>query len=388
MDRAELLASLAAVVGPVPAVASAARVLTADDLAAAMPYLQPLALSAATRRTAPKAMLRSLRASIAETTEHEPAPLEQLIRVRPRTVVMVATLTGAFYVLLPQLADVDDSLAALGSASWWWLTGTVVMSLLTYVFAAISTMGGFREPLPFVPTVQVAMASSFVNRVTPANVGGMALNVRFVQKAGIPPAAAVAGVGLNVAAGGVVHVVLLLAFLIWAGRSDAAEFSLPGGTTLLIAIPVVLALIGIVMATRRGRSFVRARVVPSIAQSMAAIRSVARSPARVGALFGGSIGVTMAYVTALACAVAAFDGEADFAQVGAVYLGASLLAAAAPTPGGLGAMEAGLVAGFTGVGMEPAIAVAAVLSYRLLTFWLPVLPGWLCFHLLDRHNYI
>ena len=38
-------------------------------------------------------------------------------------------------------------------------------------------------------------------------------------------------------------------------------------------------------------------------------------------------------------------------------------------------MEAALVAGFTGVGMDPAIAVAAVLSYRLVTFWLPILPG-------------
>jgi undecaprenyl-diphosphatase len=71
-----------------------------------------------------------------------------------------------------------------------------------------------------------------------------------------------------------------------------------------------------------------------------------------------------------------------------VYLGASLLAAAAPTPGGLGAMEAALVAGFTGVGLDPAVAVAAVLSYRLLTFWLPIAPGWLCFHDLDRKNYV
>jgi uncharacterized membrane protein YbhN (UPF0104 family) len=46
------------------------------------------------------------------------------------------------------------------------------------------------------------------------------------------------------------------------------------------------------------------------------------------------------------------------------------------------------VAGFTGVGMDPAIAVAAVLSYRLVTFWLPILPGWLCFRLLERQNYI
>jgi undecaprenyl-diphosphatase len=98
--------------------------------------------------------------------------------------------------------------------------------------------------------------------------------------------------------------------------------------------------------------------------------------------------VTLAYIGAVAFAVAAFDGGVSFAQVGAVYLGASLIAAAAPTPGGLGAIEAALVAGLTGVGMDPAIAVAAVLSYRLVTYWLPVLPGWLCFRMLERRNYI
>ncbi len=72
--------------------------------------------------------------------------------------------------------------------------------------------------------------------------------------------------------------------------------------------------------------------------------------------------MTLAYVASLAAAITAFDGGVSFAQVGAVYLGASVVAAAAPTPGGLGALEAALVAGFTGVGMEPGVAVAAVLS--------------------------
>ena len=115
---------------------------------------------------------------------------------------------------------------------------------------------------------------------------------------------------------------------------------------------------------------------------------LAHSPAKLAALVGGSFAVTIAYIAALAAAVAAFDGGVSFAQVGAVYLGASVIAAAAPTPGGLGAMEAALVAGLTGVGMEPSIAVAAVLSYRLLTYWLPVLPGWLSFHYLERRDFI
>ena len=236
--------------------------------------------------------------------------------------------------------------------------------------------------------MQVSFASSFVNRVTPANVGGMALNVRFMQKAGVPPAEAVTGMGLNVIAGGIVHVGLLVVFFAWAGQSDATGFSIPSSSKLLVAIAVILAIVGAVLVTRRGRKIVRSRVLPSLRGSMASIGGLARSPSRLSALFGGSLGVTVAYIGALAFSVAAFDGGLSFAQVGAVYLGASLIAAAAPTPGGLGAMEAALVAGLTGVGLSPSIAVAAVLSYRLVTFWLPILPGWIYFQVLDRHNYI
>ena len=71
-----------------------------------------------------------------------------------------------------------------------------------------------------------------------------------------------------------------------------------------------------------------------------------------------------------------------------MYLGSSMIAAAAPTPGGLGAMEAALVAGFTAIGMDGALAVATVLSYRLATYWLPILPGWISLKVLERHNYI
>lgn len=388
IDRAELLASLAPIVGTERAVASAARAIEPGDLAAAMPYLQPLALSAATGRTISKSTLAELRAGVAEATSRQELPLERLIRVRPRTLIMIATFAGAFYILLPQLANVDDSIGALRSANWGWLGGAAVMSALTYLASGIGMRGGVDEHLPLATTVEVSVASSFVNRVTPANVGGMALNVRYMQKAGVPPAEAVTGVALNVVAGGIVHMVLLVLFFAWAGQSNASAFSIPNSSKLLAVIAILLALSGGALATKWGRKLVRQRVVPWMRQSFGSITSLLRSPGRLFALFGGSLGVTLAYTAALACAVTAFDGGLSFAQVGAVYLGASLIAAAAPTPGGLGAMEAALVAGLTGVGMEPSIAVAAVLSYRLITFWLPVLPGWLCFQMLDRKNYI
>ena len=287
IDRAELLASLAGIVGADPALASAARVLSASELASVAPFLQPLALSARTRKQVSKSLLQELRAGIATVTGEEPPPLERLVRVRPRTLMMIAVSVGAFYLLLPQLADVGDSFTALRSANFGWLAVCVVMSLLTYVASAIGQQGGVPGPLPFVANVGSAAASSFVNRVTPANVGGMALNVRFMQKAGIEPAQAVTGMGLNVLAGGIVHAVLLFVFVAWAGQSSTG-FKIPASSKLLVIIAVVLAIVGIVVATRRGRRLIRTHVLRFLKQSWSSLVVLSRSPLKLVMLFGGS----------------------------------------------------------------------------------------------------
>jgi glycosyltransferase 2 family protein len=66
----------------------------------------------------------------------------------------------------------------------------------------------------------------------------------------------------------------------------------------------------------------------------------------------------------------------------------STLGQLAPTPGGLGAVEAALVAGLTAVGVGSTVAVAAVLASRALTFWLPALPGLVAFRVLQRRGVV
>ena len=329
-----------------------------------------------------------LRRAVAEATSRELPPPVRLARVQLRTLFAVIAAAGAFYLLLPQLANVDDSVQALRSADWWWLVAAVVLSCLTYVFAAVGLMSGVSPPLPFGRTVQVQVASSFVNRVSPANVGGMALNVRFMQRAGIDSAEAVTGIGLNVLSGAVVHIGLLVVFVSWAGQQPGTAFNLPSSSTTLVVIAVVLAVVGLVAATRRGRLLLRSHVLDFGRRSWTSVASLARSPLRLAGLLGGSLGVTVAYGVAFGCAVQAFGGGVGIPELGAVYLGAAALAAAAPTPGGLGAMEAALCAGLTAAGQEPSLALASVLSYRLATFWLPILPGWLAFHGLERRGLI
>jgi glycosyltransferase 2 family protein len=105
-------------------------------------------------------------------------------------------------------------------------------------------------------------------------------------------------------------------------------------------------------------------------------------------LFGGSALVTLAYVAGLVASVRAFGGGASIAQIGAVYMVSAAAAAASPTPGGVGAIEALLAAGLTGIGISSGAAVSAVVIYRLAGYWLPVLPGWLSWRLLQRMDYV
>ena len=104
-------------------------------------------------------------------------------------------------------------------------------------------------------------------------------------------------------------------------------------------------------------------------------------------LFAGSTGVTLAYIAAFAVAVEASAGDRHHRHR-TVYLGALIAGRGRPHAGGLGAIEAALVAGLTGVGMAAGPAVSAVLLYRLATYWLPVAPGWLCWRALQRREYV
>jgi uncharacterized protein (TIRG00374 family) len=390
LDLAELLASLATLAGPDRAVSSAAAVIGTQALAAAVPLLQPLALSAATRHAIARhdGLLKATRSAAAAASGLSGQPLAPLQRVRPRTLLAIAAAAGAFYFILPQLAQVSSSWHALQAVRWAWLPVIIAASALTYLASAAALIGAVPGPVPFWPATLTQAASSFVNRVSPANVGGMALNARFLQKNGVPPSAGVAAVGVNALMGAVAHLILLVIFFTLAGHRLAQAFKLPPASKLLLLLAIAAGLTGIVLATRRGRRLATTRLLPGLRTAAASLRTVAASPAKLTLLAGGSALITLAYIGGLAASVQAFGGGAGITEIGAVYLGAALIAAASPTPGGLGAIEAALVAGLTGIGLPPGPAVSAVLTYRLATYWLPVLPGWICLRILQKRDYV
>ena len=389
-DVAELLVDTALTVGPDRAVDTALAVLGPDAVSLSLPRLQPLALPAVTRRRlkSDKGVLDQLRSAIEDRTGVHDVQLDRIERVSPRTLFMIAALTMAFYSLLPQFANVGDTIDAFGDARWAWIPALLAASASTFVFATISLLGSVADPVPVGPAARSTVASAFAALVGPATTGRMALAVRFLQRAGIDTADASASTALNAAAGLLTHLLLMVSFFAWTGSADVGGFSLPDANTVLLIVALLAAVIAVAMVLGPIRRRVLTPALNALRRAQRYVARVVRSPLRVLALLGGSSLITLSYVTALVFAIEAFGGGLSIPQIGAAYLGAAAIANLAPTPGGLGALEAAMIAALTGFGLGDAQAVSSVLTFRLATYWLPILPGWLTLLWMQRNDEI
>jgi uncharacterized membrane protein YbhN (UPF0104 family) len=386
LDLAQLLAELALLVGPDRTAKLAARVASHDELVAVAALLQPIVLARSTRSAVRrrKDVLPELRKQLLAGTPDEDAPPARLERVRPRTVVTLVAGLAAGYLLLGQLGRVS-LLATLRSADWRWALPALALSALTYVGAAWSLSGYVPERLRFAPLALAQLAGSFVTLVTPAAVGGVALNIRYLQRRKIPAPVAAASVGLSQVVAFVLHIALLVVFVAISGSQD---HSLRPPTWVYFVIAALVVIVLIVVAIPAGRRLLGARLSPVAGQVLPRLLAVVQQPRKLAEGIGGALLLTACYVLCLAACIRALGGSVPIASTAVVYLTGSALGSAVPTPGGIGAVEAALSAGLTAAGLPGATAVSAVLLFRTLTFWLPVPLGWGAFNYLERRHYL
>ncbi|MFT4658025.1 MAG: uncharacterized membrane protein YbhN (UPF0104 family) [Candidatus Aldehydirespiratoraceae bacterium] len=389
-DIAEVLVAMGLVAGPERSVALGVEELGADAVAGALPLVQPLALSRSLGKSIKdqRDLLDLLRHEMHERTGADDVQLERLARVQPRTLLMIVAGALAFYSLLPQFGNLGDTVDAFGDARWEWLPAVMAAALAYFVFATISFLGSVAQPMPIAASARSQVAGSFAQLVGPASSGKMALAGRFLQRNGLTSAEASASVALNAIAGLMTHLLLMAGFFAWAGGADVGGVSLPSVGTLVLVAAVSVAALAIASLFRTVRRTVFRPIVDGIRTAAGYVAQVIRSPLRVVALLGGSSLITLSYLLALVFSVEAFGGGLTVAQIGAAYLGAAAIANIAPTPGGIGPLEAAMIAALSGFGLDAAIAISAVLTFRLATFWLPMAPGWATFVWMERRGEI
>lgn len=295
-------------------------------------------------------------------------------------------LAIAVYLLLPQMGTLTETREALTQANGWWLLAAAVFCVATYIAAAMAQASATDVFLPFWENVGVHVAAGVAAWLTPGNVGGLGLNVRYHQKRGASRPQAVAGVGLQTAAAFVTHLVMLVVavlLMVRLGLGSGPRFERPKAMPILVGVIILSLIIAVAVSTRTGRRL----VIRPARQGFRSLIEVLRQPWKAIRLFGASFLLTFSYICALWCCVRAFDGNTNLIAVSAAYLGATALANAAPTPGGLGAVETALVASLTAVGTARATDIVfAVLAFRCITFWIPLLPGWILFTVLYRRG--
>ncbi|WP_338932081.1 lysylphosphatidylglycerol synthase transmembrane domain-containing protein [Streptomyces netropsis] len=315
------------------------------------------------------------------------APIEpvQLERIKPRTLVTFVAGAFAAYFLLSQLTHIKFG-DLVDKANWAWVAVAVAFQALTYVAAALSLLGFVPEKVTFGRTVLAQVAGSFVKLVAPAAVGGVALNTRFLQRSGVRPGLAVASVGASQLFGLACHIMLLLSFGYVTGTERSS--SIGPSRTVIGGLLTAAVLVLVVAAIPVLRKFVATRVRSLFAGVVPRMLDVLQRPQKLASGIGGMLLLTAANVMCLDASIRAFGGELSYASIAVVFLTANALGSAAPTPGGVGAVEFALTGALTFAGLPAEQAAPAVLLFRLMTLWLPVLPGWVSFSHLTRKGAI
>ena len=375
-DAAQVMVMLALAIGPERAVALAVDEAGSRTVSRTLPLLQALALGRELRGElkARKGLLDELREQVLtlEDSHNQPATIE----LRRVTVKGLLTLVGgavAAYIVLPQLAQVDFA-EVLSRAQWPWALGSVLAAVLTFIGASLVLTGSVPTKLRFRHTFMTQLSVAFSGLVAPAAIGNLALNTRYLQRAGVPAGAAGASVGLAQVFQFTSYVTLLAVTGVVAGISPQASFQPPA--KVVAAIPVVLVVVIGLFAVPRVRRFFRERLMPQLRQVLPQVLAVLQRPRKLAELLGGALLLDVSFVAALYCATYAFGAAPPLAGVAVVYFAGAIIGSAVPTPGGLGGIEAAMSYGLTTLGVDSGTAVSSVLLYRLATYWLPIPFGW------------
>lgn len=321
-----------------------------------------------------------------------------------RHLVTVLVLGLAVHLLLPQITTLQHSLDVIRGMAWWVLAlavGSTWMSTLSsgMLLNAIARMTGDR--LPPVRGALIAAASNSVGLVAGGIVPAGVAASRWVRGSGVGIAGALVTLWLPVLLyNGVLVVVTALGLLyLLLLHKLTAPLAITFGV-ILAGLSVVVA--AVAWGSRRRERFTG--LVTRTGERWAALRhrpfDLAAAQTGVARLYHGLDWLGEGgWRGPVACAVLTtfFDivtlylffvaaGHPLSPAVVVTAYGLPMLLAKAPltTPGGVGIVEASMVALFASLGVPKQVAVVSVLAYRLVAFWLPSLVGFLLFPYLQH----
>ena len=299
-------------------------------------------------------------------------------RVPVRRILCLLPLALVLVVAVSHRSVLVEGCARLATARWPWLAAAIGVTCLTWVAAAVTRQGALVERLPAGRLLATQFAAGAANHLLPTGLGASAVNLRFMTVCGVSLSRSSAALALYLLAESIARVGLLLALLLAFPEALRLGPLLPDATSTPLTTPLLIAAgtaagvaVVVVLLVRR----LRTAVLGFVRTSLGEARSVHTRPTRVLALWGGSLAFPALQATVLVTVGLALGLDIPVTHMALAYLAATVAVALVPTPGGLGSVEAALVVALVAAGGPVAVATAVVLAFRIVTVWLPLLPG-------------
>jgi uncharacterized protein (TIRG00374 family) len=319
--------------------------------------------------------------------------------------LLVLLLVVAIYVLFPKIVGADEAVDKLDEATWYWVLvaiGFNVVAFGAYVALFRGVLGGTRDDeahrrLDLRASYQITMAGLAATRIfSAAGAGGLVLTYWALRKAGMQRRIAACRMVAFLILTYLVYTAALVIFGVLIrtgvlpGAAPLAGTVVPAAVSGgLIALFLMIALIPqdferriehYARGYRRARHLLRfAKVPATMATGVRTAIAYIRHPRRGALAVGGAIGFWAAQIGILWASFEAFGGDVPFGVlVQGFFLG--MAANLIPSPaGGVGAVDAGMIGAFAIFGIDDSIVFPAVLTYRVIAFWLPIPPGIVAF---------
>jgi uncharacterized protein (TIRG00374 family) len=280
-------------------------------------------------------------------------------------------------VIIPQLDGLRDSIAALSSANLYWIVLGIIIFFLSVPISAMQFMVLALKPIKFRLTFRVEMAVLFVSKLLPSSVGSISLNVYYLIKEKHTPSQAAAVMAMDGVTSGIAFSLLIIIALVTSSISlEALKGSINIPSNLIFFI--IILLLGMGYFAYHSIS-IRSKIKQTWKDLKLNFVSYRKRPQAVvsGMVLNGLSSLTSVF--ALYASAQAIGVNLTFSSALLVYTCGTFAATLIPTPGGIGAVEAGVYAGLILVGVSGPDATIITLLYRLITYWLPILPGYFYF---------
>jgi uncharacterized membrane protein YbhN (UPF0104 family) len=384
LDLAQALATLAPAVGPAGAITALREGYGTVDVRALAAVLQPGALAPWGWRAmrASQAGLNEVRNELLGPGSDVPAA--RLERFRWRTVISAVGLTVAAYLLVGQISGADIP-GTLSRANPGWFAVAVLASAVTYLAAAENLAAFVPRRLPLIRGFGVQLSTAFLGVAMPPAVGHVAVNARYLHRQDVDESSIAAAVTMSQVVNVVTTVLLLVIFGLLTG-SGLSRFKIAPGGDLLIGLAAIAAVIVILVAVPQTRARLTGTVWPHLRSVGPRLLDAISHPLRLALSVSANLLLTAAYLVAFIAALWAIGAHPAILPAAVVYLAGNAVGSAAPTPGGIGGVEAVLAAGLTAIGIPAHEAIPAVLLFRVATFWLPIPAGWVAYLILRRRG--